>query len=207
VDDGGTLVVGPRAAVRDPSGAVPERSVPAWLDELLGIEVSDIASGGERAAVHGLVSGAFEGWFEELERVDAAALARYVDGDFAGGTAISERRRGRGTAIYVGGAGDDSVLDSLFRIVCGRLELAVFELPDDVELIPLRCRGELLVFVLNHSDVEQQIGLSNGVWRDLIGGAVSDRFILPKFDVVLLRPEETGLERLVAQQAIVEAAR
>jgi hypothetical protein len=82
----------------------------------------------------------------------------------------------------------------------------VFELPDDVELIPLRCRGELLVFVLNHSDVEQQIGLSNGVWRDLIGGAVSDRFIIPKFDVVLLRPEETGLERLVAQQAIVEAA-
>jgi beta-galactosidase len=207
VEAGGTLVVGPRASVRDPSGAVPPRRIPAWLDELLGIEVSDIASGGERPAVHGLVSGAFAGWFEELERVDAAALARYVDGDFAGGTAISERRHGRGTAIYVGGAGDDAVLDSLFRVVRGRLELGVFELPDEVELIPLRSRGERLVFVLNHSDAEQRIGLSNGVWRDLIGGAVSDRFVLPKFDVVLLRPEETGLERFVAEQAVVEAAR
>ncbi len=206
VDAGGTLVVGPRTGVRDPSGALPARSLPAWLDRVLGIEVTDIASGDESADVHGLVSGELKGWFEELALVDAAALARYVNGDFAGGAAISERRDAPGTAIYVGGAGDDAVLESLFRMVCGRLELALFELPNDVELIPLRCRGDRLFFVLNHSDREQRIGLSNGTWRDLIGGAVSDRFVIPKFDVVLLRSEETGLQNLAEEQSVVEAA-
>jgi beta-galactosidase len=207
VESGGTLVVGPRAAVRDPSGAVPAGSLPAGLDRLLGIEVTDIASGEESVRLDGPVGGAFTGWFEELATLDATALAKYVDGDFAGGTAVSDRRAGLGTAVYVGGAGDDAVLDSLFRALCGRLELALFDLPKDVELIPLRCGEERLFFVLNHSDREQRIGLSNGDWRDLIGGGVGDRFIVPKFDVVLLRPDATGAERRVDGQHVVEATR
>ena len=207
VESGGTLVVGPRAAVRDPSGAVPEGSVPARLCRLLGIEVTDIASGEESAELHGPVSGTFAGWFEELATLDASPLATYVDGDFAGRIAISDRRAGFGTAVYVGGVGDDAVLDSLFRTLCERLELPLFDLPNDVELIPLRCGEERLFFVLNHSDREQQIGLSDGNWRDLIGGGVGDRFVVPKFDVVLLRADAAGAQRRADGQHVVEAAR
>jgi beta-galactosidase len=206
VEAGGTLVVGPRAGVRDPSGAVPTGRPPARLDRVLGIEVTDIASGEESAELHGLVSGAFTGWFEELRTLDATPLAKYVDGDFAGGTAISDRRAGFGTAVYVGGVGDDAVLDSLFRTLCGRLELTLFELPNDVELIPLRSREERLFFVLNHSDREQRIGLSDGDWRDLIGGGVGDRFVVPKFDVVLLRLDATAGQRRVDGQRVADAA-
>jgi beta-galactosidase len=207
VESGGTLVVGPRAAVREPSGAVPAGSLPAGLHRLLGIEVTDIASGEESVALDGAIGGAFTGWFEELARLDASPLATYAGGDFAGGTAISERRADTGTAVYVGGAGDDALLDSLFRTLGARLELAVFDLPKEVELIPLRCGEERLFFVLNHSDREQRIGLSNGDWRDLIGGGVGDRFVVSKFDVVLLRPDATGAERRVDGQRVVEAAR
>jgi beta-galactosidase len=207
VESGGTLVVGPRTAVRDPSGAVPAKTPPAWLDHVLGIEVTDIASGDESAELHGLVSGSFTGWFEELAALDATPLAKYVDGDFAGGTAISERRCGSGAAVYVGGVGDDAVLDSLFRTLCGRLELALFELPNDVEVIPLSCGEERLFFVLNHGDREQRIGLSNGDWRDLIGGGVGDRFVVPKFDVVLLRADAAGAQQPVGEQHVVDATR
>jgi beta-galactosidase len=206
VQSGGTLILGPRAAVRDPSGAVPARRLPAWLDQLLGIEVLDIASSDQSVEVEGLVGGAFTGWFEELATLDAAALASYVDGDFGGGTAISERRCGPGTAVYVGGVGDDALLESLFRMFCGRLDLALFELPSDVELIPLRCLGQRLFLVLNHGDRDQRVVLSNGNWRDLIGNVVSDRFVIPKFDVVLLRPDERELERLSDEQSVVGAA-
>ncbi len=205
VDAGGTLVIGPHAGVRDPSSAAPLRRLPAWLDQVLGIEVTDVASIDDPVDVHGLVSGAIDGWSEELAVLDATALARYVDGDFAGGAAISERRHGDGSAVYVGGAGDDAVLESLLRTVCGRLGLPLFELPNDVELIPLRCRGERLFFVLNHGDREQRIGLSDGTWRDLIGGAVNDRFIVPKFEVLLLRPEETGRQRRAEEEEAVVA--
>ncbi len=206
VESGGTLVVGPRAGVRDRSGAVPERSPPAWLDQLLGIEVTDIASSDETAEVHGLISGAFTGWFEELATVDAVALVRYVDGDFSGGPAISERQCGLGTAVYVGGVGDDALLESLFRALCGRVGLTLFDLPHDIELIPLRCRGERLFFVLNHSDREQRIGLSDGSWRDLIGGGIGERFAIPKFDVVLLRSEEHDAQASMSEQDVIEAA-
>jgi beta-galactosidase len=207
VESGGTLVVGPRAAVRDSRGALPEGSTPAWLDGVLGIEVTDIASGDESVEVQGLVSGGFIGWFEEIATLDATPLAKYVDGDFAGGAAISERRSELGTAVYVGGVGNDIVLDSLFLTLCRRLELALFDLPHEVELIPLRCGEERLFFVLNHSDRDQRIGLPDGDWRDLIGGGVGDRFVVPKFDVVLLRLDAAGAERQVDGQHVVEATR
>jgi beta-galactosidase len=206
VESGGTLIVGPRAGVRDRSGAVPDRRAPAWLDRLLGIEVTDIASSDEVVEVQGLIGGAFRGWFEELAILEGTALASYVSGDFAGAAAISEHQHGSGTAAYVGGVGDDALLESLFRTLCGRLDLPLFELPPDVELIPLRCRDDQLFFVLNHGDREQRIALSDGNWRDLIGGVVGDRFVIPTFDVVLLRAEESGPRGGADEQSVVEVA-
>jgi beta-galactosidase len=201
---GGTLVVGPHAGVRDQNGAVPARALPAWLDELLGVEVIDISSSEESARVEGSISGAFAGWFEELAIRDATTLATYADGDFAGQTAISERRCGSGLAIYVGGVGDDGVLDALFRTLCERFELPLVEVPPDVELIPLRRPAERLLFALNHGDREQSIVLADSTWRDLIGGAVGNQFMIPKLEVVLLRRDEDALAR--AEEHVVETA-
>ena len=204
VESGGTLVLGPRAGVRAPSGALPARSLPDLLDRLLGLEVVDFASSGDSAALHGAVAGAFTGWFEELAVVDAVPLATYVDGDFAGGVAISERRHGPGTAVYVGGAGDDAVLDALFRALCTRIGLTLFELSHEVELVPLARGEERFFLVLNHSDREQRVAL-NGSMRDLIGGASGDRFLVPRFDVVLLQGEPSRLVPLGDEEG-VEAA-
>jgi beta-galactosidase len=203
-EEGGALVVGPHAGVRDQNGAVPARPLPAWLDELLGVDVTDIASSEESTRLEGAVSGAFAGWFEELAVRDATALATYADGDFAGQTAISERRCGSGLAIYVGGVGDDGVLDSLFRGLCERLGLPLVEAPPDVELIPLRSPAERLLVALNHGDREQGIVLADSTWRDLIGGAVGNRFVIPKFEVVLLRRDEDAPEQ-AGEKAVVEA--
>jgi beta-galactosidase len=205
VESGGTLVLGPRAGVRAPSGALPARSLPDCLVGLLGIEVADFASSDDSAVVHGAVAGSFTGWFEELAAVDAEALATYVDGDFGGGVAISDRRHGAGAALYVGGVGDEALLDSLFRTVCGRIGLSLFELPHEVELIPMAHGENRLFLVLNHSDREQRVRLSDGSMRDLIGGTSGERFAVPKFDVVLLQGEPSGLLPLADEEG-VEAA-
>jgi beta-galactosidase len=207
VDSGGTLVVGPHAGVREPSGAVPERRTPALLDGLLGIRVTDIASRKQRVVLEGTISGTFDDWFEELDVADATALATYADGDFAGGVAISERRTGLGAAVYVAGAAGGALLESVFRLLAERLGLQVFELPAEVELIPLRRSGEELVFAINYGDSAQGLDLANGSWRDLIGGTVGDRFVIPKLDVLFLRREEDESERAVGDESIVEATR
>jgi beta-galactosidase len=207
VDAGGTLVVGPRAGVRDPGGAVPDCTTPARLDGLLGIRVTDIASRNATVQVDGSISGTFEAWFEELDASDAVALATYADGDFAGGAAVSERRAGLGAAVYVAGAADAELLESLFRMLAERLELQLFDLPRDVELIPLRRGDEELFFALNHGDRAHDIGLANGSWRDVIGGTVGVRFVIPRLDVVLLRRDEDEAERAGGDESVVEATR
>lgn len=207
VEAGGTLVVGPRAGVRDAAGAVPDRRMPALLDELLGIHVTDIASREDTVPVEGTLSGTFHDWFEELDAAGADALATYADGDFAGGVAISERRTENGAAVYVAGAADVALLESLFRTLAARLELPVIDLPGDVELIPLRRRGEELLFLLNHGEHAHDIGLANGSWRDLIGGEVGERFVIAKLDVALLRREEDESERSSGDESVVEATR
>jgi beta-galactosidase len=176
VEGGGTLVVGPRTGVRDSTGAVPDGRMPAGLVEHLGVEVTEIASGELSAGVQGALTGTFDGWFEELAVVDASSLATYADGDFAGGAAISERRAGGGTAVYVGGAGGDELLASLFRLLCARAGIVVHELPGDVEVVPLRSGDERILFVLNHSEEERRATLATG-----------ETLTLPKFDVALVR--------------------
>jgi beta-galactosidase len=191
VEGGGTLVVGPRAGVRDATGAVPDRRMPAGLVELLGIEVTEIASGELSADLQGALTGTFDGWFEELAVVDATSLATYADGDFAGGAAISERHAGAGTAVYVGGAGGDELLASLFRTLCARAGIVVHDVSPDVEVVPLRSGGEQLHVVLNHADDERRVTLATG-----------DTLALPKFDVSVVRREAP-----VAQPPVVEPLR
>jgi beta-galactosidase len=188
VEGGGTLVVGPHTGVRDTTGAVPDRRMPASLVDLLGIEVTEIASGELSVGVQGAVSGAFDGWFEELGVLDATSLATYADGDFAGGAAVSERRAGAGTAVYVGGAAGDELLVALFRTLCGRAGIDVLDVPGDVEVVPLRNADERLFFVLNHAEEEQQLTLGTG-----------DKLVLAKFDVKVVRREAPVAEPTVAE--------
>lgn len=195
VDGGGMLVVGPRTGVRDRAGAAPDRRVPGWLDGLLGIEVTDIASGEHVAGLQGAVEGTFDGWFEELAVVDATSLATYADGDFAGGAAISERRSGTGTAVYVGGAGDEALLASLLRGLCARAEIVVHDVPEGVEVVPLCVGDERVYVVLNHADHEQRVILATG-----------DSLAVPRFDVAVVRGHAVA-RRPVQEPPVVEPLR
>jgi beta-galactosidase len=161
VEDGGLLVLAPRAGVKDRCNATPERPLPAWLDALSGLEVVDYASVAVDGAVRigGAVEGQLHGWYEELELRDAAPLAVYGDGPFAGSAAVAERAAGRGRVVYLAGAADLSTLVALYRLVCGTAGLPLLSLPEDVEAVPLRNGGgNGLLFLLNHADEERVVG-------------------------------------------------
>jgi beta-galactosidase len=198
VEAGGTLVLAPRAGVKDRCNVVPELPFPALLAGLAGVEVVDVASVLDAdpvqfAGVDGSPDGAFHGWYEQVEpAADARALAIYEDGEFAETPAIVSHPVGEGRVLYVAGAADQATLDRLYRAVAPEAGIAVAELPDGVECIQLR-GAETLLVLLNHADEERDVPLDGGR-RDLLAGVDHDRSIrLAPFGVAVLAPVRAAI--------------
>jgi beta-galactosidase len=198
VHGGGTLVLAPRTAVKDRFNAVPERSLPAWLDGLCGVRVTDYQSVSPELGV-GLAGdgqsfeGEFHGWFEELEVIDAGVVARYSDGAFAGSPAITERQVEDGRVIYLAGVATQASLDRVYRRLSRQLGLRALQLPEDVEAIRLEGGGDgELLALLNHSAQEQRLSFNGSRWHDHLSGASGEgSFDLGPYGVAFL--EGVGL--------------
>jgi beta-galactosidase len=199
VEAGGTLVLAPRAGVKDRCNVVPERPFPALLAELAGVEVTDVASLLEDdpvrfAAVDGAPDGVFRGWYEQVEPQGARALALYAEGDFAETPAVTSHAVGAGRVLYLAGAAEPETLRRLYARVAPEAGVAVAELPDGVEVVRLRRNGTTLLVLLNHADEERVVPLEARV-RDLVsGGEHEDRIRLAAFAVAVLAPVQAPVE-------------
>jgi beta-galactosidase len=195
VEGGGLLVLGPRSGFKDPANAVPERPLPAWLDELAGLEVSDIASFLDGRGVQleivenvGDADAAFVGWFEELALKGARPVYRYRDHDFAGSAAITINAFGAGRVVYIGGVATDETLADLYAWLARETELDVFVTPEDVELVRLRrseSREELL-FLLNYAHEERAVSVPSEHSSHLDGVLEAGSLVLEPYGVALL---------------------
>jgi beta-galactosidase len=200
VTGGGTLVLAPRAGVKDRCNVVPERPFPTLLAELAGVEVSDVASvldDGEVgfSGVDGIPGGTFAGWWEQIEPAPGArVLALYEQGDFAETPAITSHAVGEGRVIYLAGAAPVATLRALYAAVAPEAGLATAELPDGVECVELERGGETLLVLLNHADEERPVRLAHAR-RDLLGGGEHEHSIqLPPFGVAVLAPVRSAVE-------------
>jgi beta-galactosidase len=193
VEGGGLLVLGPRSAFKDRTNAVPERPLPAWLDELAGLEVSDIASflddrGVQLESAAGGADAAFRGWFEELALKGARPVYRYRDHDFAGSAAIAINAVGAGRVVYIGGVATDETLADLYAWLARETELDIFVVPEDVELVRLR-RSESsaeLLFLLNHAQEERAVPVPSELSSHLDGVLEAGSLVLEPYGVALL---------------------
>jgi beta-galactosidase len=193
VEGGGLLVLGPRSGFKDRTNAVPERPLPAWLDELAGLEVSDIASflDGRVVQLEHVDNGAdgeFHGWFEELAVKSARPVYRYRDHDFAGSAAVAINAAGAGRVVYIGGVANTETLADLYGWLAREAELDVFEAPDDVEVVTLRRAesGTKLLFLLNYSHEEHTIPISGDPASHLDGVLRRGSLLLAPYGVALL---------------------
>jgi beta-galactosidase len=189
VRSGGTLVLAPRTGIKDRCNAVPERPLPAWLDELAGLQVTDFMSrdAAETVQIGDGIEGELHGWYEELELADATPLATYATGQFAGTAAIAEHVLDAGRAVYIGGVGDAATLSGLYRLLCGRAGVPLLDVPADVEAVPLaRADGEPVLALLNHADEERAVELGTGDWRAHLGSRAGTRVVLEPFGVALV---------------------
>jgi beta-galactosidase len=193
VEGGGLLVLGPRSAFKDRTNAVPERPLPAWLDELAGLEVSDIASflDGRAAQLEHVEGGAdaeFRGWFEELALKGARAVYRYRNHDFAGSAAVAINAVGSGRVVYIGGAATTETLADLYTWLAREAGLDVFGAPEDVEVVRLRSAesSKDLLFLLNYAHEKRAISIPAEFASHLDGALEAGSLVLAPYGVALL---------------------
>ena len=185
VEKGGILLGTFRSAVVDGDVVVPEQEAPVWLQDLFGAkveaydvqEISRYGTNPQDAPGRIRLAGALgrgkaraHTWYDLLSLDRAEPLAFY-DADFYRGTpAISEKRYGKGRAIYVGTASEEKTYRALFRRAChlaGVKPLA--PVPEGVE-VRERTQGDTrLRFLLNYSAKLKTVRNGPG-WTDILSG-------------------------------------
>lgn len=160
VESGGTLVLGPRTAVKDEYNAMYEQTSPAGLQDLAGCSVLEIDSFGTLNKPNvGVVdsSGRFaeaHGLAELLETSRSAQTVMKYRGRFYDETpAVVHNHYGAGDCYYIGTYLEDAGLEDLLREVltpCG-ISFARQKNPS-LEIVCREKDGRKYRFYMNHSN-------------------------------------------------------
>jgi beta-galactosidase len=163
VEQGGHLVLTMRTAVKDWSNVVVPELLPAYLRDVLGIEVHDYdcLRGGpvgirwlaepDRAPETG-DSMQGEKWADVITLRGARSLAVYAGGYYAGTPAVTANRFGGGTAYYVASEPGPELAERFVAYLLGQAGVrAIMATPSGVEAVRRSCAGKSVVFLLNHA--------------------------------------------------------
>jgi beta-galactosidase len=197
VEHGGVLMVTPRSGVKDKYNAVVNQRLPGLLAELCGVEVEGYDTLPEGAgnplefALPNLAGQRASArlWCDVLKSKATTVVARYAQDYYAGKPAITLNRVGQGWVVYVGTFGEEALYEALADWL---LELAGVDplpaAPQGVEIAERWQGDRLLLFVLNHTDEEQQVSLDVACLDLLEGGAVAEgtAVIAPRDVMILL---------------------
>jgi beta-galactosidase len=181
VQAGGTLIVTQRTGVKDESNMVVNQRLPGLLAELCGVEVEDYDS------LSSYMQNSLEFTIPELinaesptvgvlcdilKPTEATVVARYVKDYYAGKPAITLNQFGKGKVIYVGAVGDGKLYDILSDWLLNMTGIQpIIPVPDGVELTVRSQNGQRLLFLLNHTESQQNIFLDQP-YRSLLDGSM-----------------------------------
>ncbi len=197
VENGGTLIMGPRAGLKDETNKLYASPQPAPLDDLFGATVLFFDSleparqNGLRWSSSVLRMGRTSPvglWTEVLDATDAQVLASYTGDWYSGKAAVTAKEYASGgKAIYVGCMGGPSLYETLFDWLLP--PLGIIPLMASLPGVEICARyGEnarCILFLLNHTRHTQPLSLGYAV-EDLITGETIEQSLT-------LRPGEVRI--------------
>jgi beta-galactosidase len=199
VQTGGVLLVTPRSGVKDEANAVVNLPLPGLLAELCGVRVEEydsLPAGATQPLAFSLparqaVAPQVRAWCDILAPTTAEVIATYTQDYYAGKPAITRNRADQGSAVYVGTFGDAALYDHLADWLLAEAGVTPGSTsPAGVEICTRWQEGRRLLFVLNHTAVEQRVTLPGG-YTDLMRGGVAGPgpIALPPYEVLVLMAE------------------
>lgn len=162
VQNGGTLVLTFRCAVKDADNNLPfGEVVPVGYTGLAGVTVAETESLQVVDAFpvegQGLFAGSrgFGGIFRDmLEVQDAEVLYRYGDTFYTQFAAVTRRKEGPGTVYYLGCALDEATTAGLMEAIMADNGIETIPSPEGVEVVIRGGEEQRIRMVINHNDHE-----------------------------------------------------
>jgi beta-galactosidase len=194
VDGGGLFVTSFRLGVKDGNSQIVRTPLPGLLRDVMGVTVKDyVPIYSEKIGVK--FSSQLAGpdaecelWADLLQPASASVLATYT-GTYAGEAAITVNSFGKGKAIYLGADLDPASLASVLGTLLGTAGIkSPFGVPRGVEITVRTSGDRRWIFLLNHTQESQEVGLP-GRFADLLTGtAHAEKASLRPYDVLVLKP-------------------
>ncbi|HUV07811.1 MAG TPA: beta-galactosidase, partial [Spirochaetia bacterium] len=197
VEQEGHLVLTMRTAVKDWNNAVIPEVLPAYLTDLLGMEIHDydclragpvavrwLAASGRPGKGRSALFG--EKWADIITTGTAEPLALYNDGYYADTAAITVNRFAGGRAYYVGTEPDQNLAERFVSHLVREAGIeGLLKTPAGVEAARRSGSEKSCVFLLNHSDHAVRLLIPPG-WRPLQGGEAEHRKLdLSAYDIAV----------------------
>ena len=179
VENGGTLIVGCRAGLKDINGKAVMLPQPGLLRSLTGTDVQDFTfvspaedSDNDRPIFNDILT-PLEG---------TKVLTRYQTSYYAGEASLTEKKTGKGRTIHLGSAFSREAVKELFSYT-GILEPfdEWINAPECVELVLREKEGNRYLFVLNYMPDAQTLLLKKPAFSLLDGAEVSGEVTLPPY--------------------------
>lgn len=179
VADGGTLIIGCRAGLKDASGKAYMLPQPGLLQRLTGTDIKDFTftSPNEDNDPDAPV------WNDVLTPLEGTAvLDRYKTSYYAGEACLTEHRLGKGRVIHLGSAFSRERTRKLFECT-GIVEpfAEYISASEGVELVMREKDGRKFIFALNFQDTEQKITLKKPAVFLYTGETAEGEITLPPF--------------------------
>lgn len=189
IKHGGTVIFGCRSGYKRENGSCYMMPMPGYIADLVGAEVEDftfINPYDEKPVIHiGDRTVSAPCFADILQVTDGKELGVFATNYYAGKTAVSVKKTGKGKAYYFGSAFSEDAAGYFLELerIVPPLEIgALIDIPDDVELA---IRGEYII-LLNY--LPQSITFKcRAPFKDLLSGKKFQKNIsMDAYGVVVL---------------------
>ncbi|HKQ05501.1 MAG TPA: beta-galactosidase [Blastocatellia bacterium] len=195
VEQGGTFVMSAHSAVKDRDNAMTERIVPILLDDLFGVERDEFNC--YQPPSRGKNDLSFEDgamvpvnvFADVLQPKSAQVIATWNRDYLKGRVAATEKRVGRGKAVYYGSFFNTDAARYLLKRYAAEQNLRPLftGLPKEVEVTRRTKDGVSYTFILNHASEPVTLNIGAGYYDLLADRASPATVTLKAFEYRVLR--------------------
>lgn len=191
VEQGGTLVFGPRSGYKDRQNQCHDLPFPGIVRELADIGIEDftmlLPEHNTRVSFDSGVTVPALTFSEVLNANSNQVLATYLGGDDEGAAAIVKVPLGQGAVVYCGTfLPSEGIAALLENLDIHNSSDAFFTAPLEVEVIKKTSSVNSFYMLLNFSDQPQHILLHSAAHNLLTGQKISSSVTIAAFDVLIL---------------------
>ena len=189
-EQGGTVIFGCRTGYKDLTGKCRQTCMPGFAAELCGIEVEDFTflspydkdqyvNIGEKRVSAPCFN-------DVLQITDGVQLGTFESNYYAGKTALSLKKVGKGRVYYFGAAFAEDCAKAFIELEKLGSPMDLDSLIDMPESLELAVRGEY-IFLLNYGEDQVEMNCSAS-FKDMISGEVfTDKITIKGYDAVVLK--------------------